>query len=161
MSSARGPFYLLIALLVAAGCWLSWYRHVTQEVPWLPGEKRQVWSVEAKVEFIAFGEPVKVNLSIPDTQAGFERIGERTASPGYGLAFVEGARGGRSAEWSIREARGEQVLYYQVDMLVDPEQPPVSSVLPALRPLALSGPNATAARELLDNARRRSADAWT
>ncbi|MGQ9426802.1 inactive transglutaminase family protein [Gilvimarinus sp. F26214L] len=162
MNSRRTPFYLLILFLVAAGLWLSWHRHVNYEVPWLPGENRQVWSVEAKIDFTAFGDPVKVNLSVPDSQPGFERVREHTASPGYGLAFVTRPTGGRSAEWSIRNATGQQTLYYQVEMLVDPERDaPNTATPPPLDPRPHTGPTATAAMELLENARRRSADAFT
>lgn len=162
MNSGRAPFYFLIGFLVLAGMLLSWHRHLVYEVPWLPGEKRQIWSVEARVEFTAQGAPVQVKLSIPDTQPGFERLREHTASPGYGLSFVEHPDGGRSAQWAIREASGPQILYYQVDMLVTPRR---SSELlappPVVAAFSHTGPAATAASELLDNANRRSADAYT
>ncbi|HEX7047511.1 MAG TPA: inactive transglutaminase family protein [Gammaproteobacteria bacterium] len=161
MSSRRTPFYLLVILLVAAGSLLTWYRHAVFDVPWLPGEKRQIWSVEAKVDFFATGEPVKVSLAIPATQPGFEQIGEHTASPGYGLAFVENGNG-RRAEWSIRSATGNQTLYYQTEMLVDPETlDDKVAVPPALRQIVLVGPQATAARRVLQRATERSADPWT
>lgn len=163
MKSGRGSFYFLILFLVLAGVLLSWHRHVVYEVPWLPGEKRQIWSVEARIEFTAQGAPAQVKLSIPDTQPGFERLREHTASPGYGLSFVEHPEGGRTAEWAIRQATGPQVLYYQVDMLVTPRNS-ISSQLatpPPISSISHNGPAATAVGELLGNAQRRSADAYT
>lgn len=161
MKSNRTPFYVLVGALLVIGTLLTWYRHVMFEVPWLPGEKRQIWSVEAQVDFVAFGEPVKVSLAIPDSQPGFERIGEHSASPGYGLTFVEGEQG-RRAVWSIREAYGPQTLYYQVEMLADPESSgSKTAVAPPLNRIRLDGPHATVANLILERARERSADAYT
>ncbi len=157
----RTPFYLLVVLLIIAGSLLTWHRHVAFDVPWLPGEKRQIWSIEAKIEFMALGDPVIVNFAVPDTQPGFERVGEHTASPGYGLSFIDNGEG-RRAEWSIRRAVGPQTLYYQVDMLVNPETADDQFATPPdLVTQAHNGPYATAAAELLQNARRRSADSYT
>src|SRR5690606_40792979 len=77
----RTAFFLLVAALLGAGAFLTWYRHVTFEVPFLPGERRQVWSVEAQIDFIAMGEAVTASLAVPGSQPGFELIGEHTASP--------------------------------------------------------------------------------
>lgn len=160
-NSRRSHFGLLVVALLLAGSLLTWYRHAVFDVPWLPGEKRQIWSVEAKVDFVASGEPVKVSLAIPDTQPGFERVGEHTASPGYGLAFIED-RGGRRAEWSIRTAAGQQTLYYQVEMLVDPATRDARiAVPPAPRDVFFDGPHATVANEMLRRATERSADPYT
>lgn len=161
-SRRRTPFYLLVALLVIAGSLLTWHRHVAFDVPWWPGEKRQIWSIEAKIEFMALGDPVKVNFAVPDTQPGFDRVGEHTASPGYGLSFID-SDGGRRAEWSIRRAFGQQTLYYQVDMLVNPETADEQIAIPPdlVTRVHNGGPYATAAAELLQNARRRSADSYT
>src|SRR5690606_30292733 len=162
MKRQRFGFVLLVAALLVAGVFLTWYRHVTFEVPFLPGERRQVWSVEAQVDFVAMGNAVTASLAVPDSQPGFERIGEHTASPGYGLAFVE--RGSaRRAEWSIRRAEGRQTLYYRVDMMVAPDTldekigvpPPVRQVVRD------GGPQATAAAQLLQNAEARSANPYT
>lgn len=160
-SSARVPLYVLVLGLMTAGLFLSFYRHYVFDVPWLPDGRRQVWSIEAKIEFEALGEPVKLSLAVPDNQPGFERVSEHTASPGYGLAFVgEGVE--RRAEWSIREAEGPQTLYYQVDMLFD--EASFDSKIgtpPAIDTVTYSGPEGTAVTQLLQRARDRSADAFT
>ncbi len=149
-------------MLLAAGSAFTLYRHINFDVPWVPGEKRQIWSIEAKVEFIANNQSVKLSLAIPDSQPGFQRISEHTASPGYGLAYVE-ADGARRAEWSIRRASGRQTLYYRVDMLVDKSANYTNSwppALPLINPQQF-GPYATSAQQMLQSAIGRSADNYT
>ena len=59
---SRRPFYIVVALLFILGTSLMIYRHVAFDVPWLPGEYRQVWSVEAKVEFEADGAKPSITV---------------------------------------------------------------------------------------------------
>ncbi|MFT5082063.1 MAG: hypothetical protein ACI9Y1_000085 [Lentisphaeria bacterium] len=163
MTRSRQPFYLLVSLLIFVGFAWSAYRHYAFDVPWLPGEKRHVWSIESKVEFGANNQAVKVSLAIPDTQKGFVRLAEHTASAGYGLAYLEEPEG-RRAQWSIRMARGRQILYYRVDMLEDNSPWPRDTTLlvpPIKRHFAGDGPYQTAAKALLNQAYKRSADAYT
>lgn len=101
--TSKVPFYLAVAFLIVAGIALSILRHTDYGVPWTPGETRQVWDVEARVEFTANGESVKASLAAPGTQSGFTLINESTSSPGYGVAYVN-TDTGRRAEWSIRNA---------------------------------------------------------
>ena len=39
---SRKPFYLIVAALFLVGLALMLHRHFVYEVPWLPGEKRQI-----------------------------------------------------------------------------------------------------------------------
>ncbi|MEZ8142382.1 gonadoliberin III [Enterovibrio norvegicus FF-454] len=156
--TSRVPFYLLVSLLVIVGIGMSMYRHDVYGVPWTAGQKHQVWEVEARVEFEAKGDPVKVSLATPDTQNGFTLINENTSSPGYGFALVN-TENGRRAEWTKREAAGQQILYFKNQMLVDdnakfPNEPPIGNVVP----IALDGPLKTAADAILTEARQLSAD---
>src|SRR5690606_8625823 len=84
MSHSRLPFYLIVTILVVAGLTLAWLRHDTMEIPFLPGEQRPVWLVEARVDFVARGSEVRVNLDLPDAPPGFRIVTENAASPGYG-----------------------------------------------------------------------------
>lgn len=158
---ARKPFYLLICTLFLAGLVLMVHRHITFDIPWLPQEKRQIWSIEAKVEFWATGDPVLASLAIPSTQSGFTLLNELAASPGYGLTFNKD-KAAKRAEWSIRSASGKQELYYQVDMLVDPYAiPEPEAQYPRIQKTLRQEPYATLALSLLEQAEARSADHYS
>ncbi|MGR5138042.1 inactive transglutaminase family protein [Vibrio jasicida] len=156
--TSRIPFYLSIILLVIAGIALSVFRHQNYGVPWTPGETRQIWDVEARIEFNANGNEVKASLAAPHTQNGYTLIGESASSPGYGVSYVN-SDSGRRAEWSIRQASGPQTIYYKAQFLVDPqakvdEQPPAGEIT---KP-TLSAPQQAAANALIERAMSRSAD---
>ncbi|MFP2770747.1 inactive transglutaminase family protein [Oceanisphaera sp. KMM 10153] len=158
---SRKPFYLIVAALFLVGLALMLHRYFVYEVPWLPGEKRQIWSIEAKVEFEANGKPVKASLAIPGSQPGFTLMNESAASPGYGLSFIE-ANGTSRAEWSIRNASGHQELYYKVDMMLDPfAKGPLSTQIPAMMQADVAEPYATAMDQVLSLAEERSSDGIT
>ncbi|WP_299014544.1 inactive transglutaminase family protein [uncultured Photobacterium sp.] len=159
--TSRIPFYFLITLLVIAGAALSMYRHDVYGVPWTPGEQRALWELEARIEFNAIGDPVKVSMAAPETQQGFTLINESTSSPGYGVALIDTDKG-RRAEWSIREAAGKQILYYKTQMLVDDQasytMAPPKGDTPSV---SLDNPQQTAATALLSQARNLSSDNLT
>ncbi len=156
---SRVPFYFLISLLIVAGLTLSWLRHDSYGVPWTPGERSQVWDVEARIQFDAVNKPVKVSMAAPQTQAGFTIVDESASSPGYGIAYLA-TEHGRRAEWTIRQADGPQTLYYKTQILVDPQahatvEPPKSDKPEAV---TFEGPHEAAAISLLEQARARSSD---
>ncbi|WP_024872709.1 inactive transglutaminase family protein [Tolumonas lignilytica] len=157
---SRRPFYIVVALLYIIGLALVAYRHLAFNVPLWPGEYRNVWSAEAKVEFDANGGPVIASLAVPDTQEGFTRVGENTASPGYGLSFVT-KDGVARAEWSISSATGHQELYYRADMLSDPYAKALPTTIPPIDKSLEKQPIAFAINQILTAAKSRSADAFT
>ncbi|UJF18635.1 inactive transglutaminase family protein [Vibrio sp. SS-MA-C1-2] len=159
--TSRVPFYFLIAMLVVVGLSLNWYRHDVYGVPWTPNTHSNVWEVEARIQFDAHGDPIKVSLASPTTQSGFTLIDESTSSPGYGVATIDNEQD-RRTEWSIREAQGPQTLYYKAMMLTDnnadySEQEPVDPI-PVVN---LPGPQDLAATALIEQAKKQSADNQT
>ena len=134
-------------------------RHLRNEVPLIPGETRELWTVEARVSFDAVDPPLKASLAIPDARGRYEIVEEFTASPGYGLNFIEIEPGMRRAEWTKREGRGRQTLYYRANLLLDELERPLGAVAPS-RPVSLSdSPEDQLAASILALARERSADA--
>lgn len=153
----RLPFYLFVAALVLVGVALSLYRHSVYGVPWFPGEHREQWEIEARIEFTANGDPAKVAMAIPDDQQNFILTDESSSSQGYGVAILE-QKEQRKAEWSIRSAEGQQLIYYKARFLADadaqyPIQPPSTP-----RPQYFEDVRQTAALSMLQDAMKRSAD---
>jgi hypothetical protein len=158
---ARFPFVLGIFLLIAAGIGLAVWRHLALGIPWSAGAQQPVWIVEARVDFEATGEAARVSLNVPDQPPGFRVLSEQAASPGYGFSIIEG-RTNRRAEWTKREASGQQTLYFKVQLVPEPEenaQPLKPRRKPKPQTVFWEEPEATAVQEILSQAGARSSDA--
>lgn len=156
--TSRIPLYVSIVALILFGLYLTLFRHITYGVPWTPGETKQVWEVEARIQFDAVGKPVKVSLAAPETQEGFTLLNESASSPGYGVSYIN-VNNSRRAEWSKRKGDGPQVIYYKAQFLVDPQ---AQSTKPGpnkpIEQPSFDGPEATAAQSLIQQAEERSSD---
>lgn len=159
---SRIPFYLLVGALIVVGLAMSVSRHNTYGVPWTPGETREMWDVEARIEFDGIGKPVKVSLAAPHSQQGYTLIQESSSSPGYGVAYLA-TDIGRRAEWSVRYASGKQTIYYKTQFLVDPlanVEPVPPSKKGVVKPTFV-GASEAAAENLISEAKQHSADNLT
>ncbi|MEE3168821.1 MAG: inactive transglutaminase family protein [Pseudomonadota bacterium] len=153
---SRLPFYIAVFLLIAAGISLAIWRHVEFGIPWLTGEQRPVWMVEARVDFEAEEGPALVSLNIPEQPPGFRILTEQAASPGYGFSIIDSSEG-RRAEWTKREANGPQTLYFKAQFVPDASaETEIPSRAPATPRTFWEEPQATAVQETLDQARARS-----
>lgn len=158
---SRVPFWLLIGALLIGGVALSVHRHISFEVPWTPGDEREVWEIQAQVNLRAHGNPVRVDLALPSDQAGFRVLTEHTASSGYGLTFDD-TLGARRARWAIRSAEGNQQLYYTAQVMVAPnERGQVLPRPPVPEEVLWESPYDVAAQALITSAWQRSADAFS
>nr|WP_284709251.1 inactive transglutaminase family protein [Marinobacter sediminum] len=150
------PFYIAVLLLIATGISLAIWRHIELGIPWLTGEQRPVWMVEARVDFDATNESVLASLKVPGQPPGFRLLSEQAASPGYGFSIIEKS-GNRRAEWTKRSVSGPQTLYFKAQFVPDTT---AKSVLPITTPetrrVFWEEPQATAVREILERARERS-----
>ncbi|MFO8140446.1 MAG: inactive transglutaminase family protein [Marinobacter sp.] len=153
---SRAPFYVFVFLLIAAGISIATWRHVELGVPWMTGEQRPVWMIEARIDFEGQNEAAQVSLHIPEQPPGFSILTEQAASPGYGFSVLE-TSASRRAEWTKREVSGPQTLYYKVQFV--PEESATESARirkPRATPAFWEEPQATAVRELLRQATERS-----
>ncbi|MDX1480188.1 MAG: inactive transglutaminase family protein [Woeseiaceae bacterium] len=159
--SRRFSLWVTVTGLLLAGIGLSAQRHLAYDIPWMPDTEQTIWSIEARIEFIATGGPVSVTLRRPTDQQGFSILDESGASSGYGLNFIDDD-GFPAALWSVREASGRQNLYYRVEVLqrgspggiAAPPPPPIQRA-------SWEEPYATAVDAVLDRAFRLSADEFT
>lgn len=159
--NARFFFFALVAGLFTLGIFQTVQRHMAFDIPWLPGETRTIWNIDAKVDFKAMGDPVMATLTTPNSQAGYTQISQNAASPGYGLSFIYENKT-PYAQWTIREADGPQTLYYNIQVLVDDESiDPAITVMPELFEGEYSAVGLAAGKAIIDEATKTSADAFS
>ena len=159
--ASRGLFYFVTAVLFLVGILLIAYQKITFDVPFTPNIQKEIWTVEAKVEF----EPKKdaaaeVILALPAVQPGFTQIKQNTASLGYGVNYVR-RDGSNYVEWSKRDPAGLQTLYYSADILVDEDAESSSMIVPAIEPNTEPEPYNTAINEIAQTALSRSSNPYS
>lgn len=156
--SPKGQVYLFAALFAFAGLCFMVYKVAVLHFPLLPNEKRQVWSIEAKITFDAKNGPVTVNLALPETQQQYHILDEVFASAGYGFSTLEGEH--RRAQWTRQKIVGPQTLYYKMEVTAQPGKSAVVDKSPPedVTPPIWTQVEKVAANGLIRNARRLSAD---
>ncbi len=157
---AKLRLYFLVILIMGLGIGLILYKHFALGFPLLPDDKKPVWTIEAKIDFVARGEPVTVSFALPPQTLDIVFIEEDFASPDYGFSQLPSPTG-RRAQWSKRSATGPQTAYYRAriyevdpvtlptvaaDLPAEPEKPEFDEVLK------------TAATALLDQVRSKSSN---
>ncbi|MCB1662079.1 MAG: inactive transglutaminase family protein [Pseudomonadales bacterium] len=158
----RAKLAILVVILVSSGIGLILYKHYSLGFPLWPGEKQQVWTIEAKVEFLAYGDPVLISFALPDKPPHFINLKENFASAGYGFS-QEQINGERRAKWTSRAASGKQTLFYRLDVYGKTGTNLKKSFDPAtpLIPVELEEPYKTAALNLIADVQKRSVNAET
>lgn len=152
---SRTPFYIFVFLLIAAGMATAVWRHMELGVPWMTGEQRPVWMVEARVDFNGRDDAASVSLHVPEHPPGFRILTEQAASPGYGFSILNVASG-RRAEWTKRNVSGLQTLYFKAQFIPEEVTPQRPDRTPETSTQFWEEPQATAVEELLSLAQERS-----
>ena len=154
---------LLLALSLSfVGLFIVWYKVNILGIPFLPHEKSSVYKVGAEISFEGKKKAVLVSMAIPEAQDGIQILSEDVASSGFGYAQAQTAHGKR-AEWSKRKVEGPQILYYSLEVMIEPGEtnpkPPIESAEQKSESLSdLPNTLINTAKILLDDVRSRSAD---
>lgn len=156
---AKLRLYILVALIMSTGIGLILYKHVVLGFPLLPDDRKLIWTIEAKIDFEAHGNPVIVSFALPPKNPNATFMEEDFASPDYGFSEIA-TQNERRAQWSKREANGLQTSYYRLSVykndrvaLPPSTDTPETLIKPEFDPVFN-----TAAKALLDQARSKSAN---
>ena len=74
MKFSRLPLLLTAGSLILLGLGLTLYKVVKLDFPLLPGESREVWTIESKVSFEPASGPIDIRLKLPAGLAGWTII---------------------------------------------------------------------------------------
>ena len=118
MFSTRVQVILVASVLIGLGLGLTLYKAINLGFPLLPGEYRDVWTLESKVSFEPSTEgPVEIELRLPDMLTGWTSADEHFASSGFGFAVIDGSAedsdSGRRARWTRQQLERPTTLYYK------------------------------------------------
>ena len=157
MLSSRLKIELIAGALILFGVGLTVYKVFFLGFPLLPGEYREVWTIETKISFQPESGAVDVELTLPEPLAGWEVLDEHFASSGFGFAI----RGElpRRANWTRQTLERPTTLYYKLQAYR-----PTTNSLPYRPPDEISPPllgadQQVAMERLLSVLRQKSVDA--
>ena len=158
--SSRLTYNIVLILLALVAILVAILRHMETGIPYLPGQEKAVWLVEARIDFSARGGAVGASLILPGTRVpGFELYEEQSASPGYGFSIIT-EHGHRRAEWTKREVSGEQSLYYSAQFVEsDMLEPMTDNPIPEEHPIYWDEAQELAAGQVLSRAHETSSSA--
>lgn len=106
--------FALSLVLAFIGLSVFVYKVWVLDFPLEEDASSQNWSLELKATFRADGGPVKAHVMAPQAGGYFSVYQENFISPGFGLTQGgDDVSNNRQFVWSIREAEGEQSLYYR------------------------------------------------
>ena len=156
---------IIAGVLVAVALSIMTYKIKVLGIPLFGDEKRTLYTIESKITFEGTGKSAFVSLALPPAQPGFYVENETAASKDFGY-YVAEKDGHRRAEWSRREAKGSQALYYTLEVIKDshyrPERAePTHYDTEQYKEFELEDMSADMAKELIADARLHSSDAFT
>jgi hypothetical protein len=154
----RSHLYFLAGLLTAVGIALFLYKFLVLDFPLIPETRTYVWDIEAHLAFEAVDPPIKVAMRIPRISKRFTLANENFISRGYGVD-VSTEEGKRKVTWTIRKAKGRQILFYKASVLRVNRD--IKSTRPteaeAIKP-EFNGAYREASQAIIAEVRERSAD---
>ena len=155
MSNFAVRMWALFFAIIGIGILI--YKNQSLGLPLSPQDRAEVYTIQARISFTGRREGAKLDFYIPQTTPGFRLLDEDFISSGFGLALDE-VDDNRVAEWAIRQASGQQNLYYRATITPTNNKATWDSV-PAFpeRP-DYPEPFDTAIENILDEVRQESVD---
>lgn len=110
---------MVVVVLTALAAFIVYLKVSFLHMPLEPGEESDVWTIEARIDFMAPNGATRVNFRLPEPMPGFTYLDESFVSRGFGLNITGEPR---EAVWTIRRGEGQQLaLFYRLQ--VYPENP--------------------------------------
>ncbi|MFV8817019.1 inactive transglutaminase family protein [Haliea sp. E17] len=157
MLSTRLRIELIAGILILTGVGLMLYKVFTMGFPLLPGESRQVWTIESKISFRPMPDhgPVEIELKLPEPMGGWQVLDEHFASSGFGFSITE-RQGERWAVWTRQELLEATTLYYKSQVFRPNPRELAEQTIPSIDKVMLEKDQQTAMDRMIASLRERS-----
>jgi hypothetical protein len=131
MIASRVKIGIVAGTLLVIGLGLALYKAAYLGFPLLPGDFREVWTIESKIAFKPGDSPLSIALNLPTPRAGWVILEENFASSGFGFSVNKQANR-RTALWTRQQLDDPTTLYYKIQTyraklsdLADMPPPPI------------------------------------
>ncbi len=104
---------LIIGVLIVVGLGAAIYKNQVLGFSFFPETKVNVWTIEAKIKFLADGGPVKVVLNGADNTTNMVLLNQETVGEKYLYTKEKSTDGTGYGVWNKESAVGEQVIFYR------------------------------------------------
>ena len=157
MKASKYQMGLIAGSLFFFGIGLTLYKAISLGFPLVPGESRQVWTIESKINFKPSGGPVQVDLGLPKGLGGWVVLEEYFASSGFGFTVINSAKG-RTARWTRQNLDHSTTLYYKMQVYRPVDTPLENIPPPEIKRPRLEKDQLAATERLIALLRERSSD---
>jgi hypothetical protein len=156
----KTPVIFWSVLFIVIGLAIFSHKVIQLDFPVSTDKETEVWTVQARLSFDANKRNVKAMLHIPNITPGFSRLEEYFISGKYGLNTKKDGDN-RTANWAIRQTKGQQTLYYRTSVTKSREKTSWTSVPEYPQAPKFEEPYATAISKIIQDARSQSADTYS
>jgi len=162
---SRYQLWMIAMMLIVTALAIMAYKVKVLGIPLLSDEKRTLYTIESKITFTGTKKPAFISLALPPEQKGFYVENRTAASKDFGY-YVAQKDGEKRAEWSRREAAGEEAIYYTMEVIKDLHYRPKTAIpkhfdTERYKDLELEEINEDILQELIADAHLHSSDAWS
>ena len=158
--SAKAQVYTLSIILTVLGIFLISYKAFSLDIPLLPDKERDVWVVEAVIDFKCTGDPAKVTFAVPPNTGSMEILNQHGSSNDFGFSLIE-KNDRQRATWTKRDAKGDERIYYQFSFFDTLKVKPMKFSTKTVEKPFFQEPYNTAIKDLVAKAWSKSADPET
>ncbi len=166
MINSKVQIGLIAGVLIALGIGLTLYKAISLDLPLVPDQYREVWTIESKTSFTPTrtgnssqtATPVNVELRLPSAQAGWVILEEHFASSGFGFSIVEQGDA-NVARWTRQSLDRPTTLYYKMQIYRASDNLALPGLPVSVAQKPLLEPDQQAAMDrLLDRLQQQSSD---
>ena len=110
--SSKFQIAVIAFVLAALGLFIVWYKASYLHIPLTPHEKKDFYTISAKVSFNGEKAPAEISLALPGPQEGIRIVSHDTEAGEFGYTISQTKEGERGL-WSKRYVEGKQKIFYK------------------------------------------------
>lgn len=157
---SKYKFHLITSFLIVFGVFLILHQKFALQIPFNPELKKDVWTVEAKIEYIPENnKDTEIFLCLPATQNGFTQLNQTSLSIGFGINYLE-KNSSKFIHWTKKQPQNKQVLYYRAEILKD-DSSDSSMLVPSIAMNTEAEPFKAAMKEVVNIVSPKSASPFS